>query len=423
MEMNNNSRLIYKINRSCLEGTVKLSGAKNSALRLLAASLLTNGTIELYNHPTEISESYIHVKMLEKLGKSCMVKDGDVTISENNSILNSLEWRGRSIRNTLLILGALVARTGQGAVPLPGGCKIGERKYDLHIMILKSMGAKVWEENGMLMAETNKHRLTGAEIHLPIRSTGATENAILCGCLAEGITRVWNPHIRPEVLDLICMLKSMGAKITVHGLEHIEIQGSEGLYGTKYTVIPDNMEALTWAIGSVITGGDVEIINFPYDHLEVPLVFLRESGAKFYKGEQSLIVRGGKCYPFDISTGSYPGINSDMQPLFAIFGFCAQGTSHIIDLRFPGRYEYAKEIGKMGGNYKIEGEVLHIIGGNKLKGTEVTATDLRAGAALSLAALTAEGETVIHEAWQINRGYNQFFDKMISLGASIKYCQ
>jgi UDP-N-acetylglucosamine 1-carboxyvinyltransferase len=422
MNIKENNQLKYKINRSRLVGTVHLSGAKNSALKLLTASLLTDGTLELFNHPSQISDACIHVEMLEKLGKKCLVKNDYIKISESEHILSHLAWDGRSIRNTLLILGALVARTGHGAVPLPGGCKIGERKHDLHIMVLQSLGAEVWEEKGMLMAQRKKARLKGADIYLPIRSTGATENAILCGCLAEGTTTVWNPHIRPEVLDLIDMLRSMGAKIAVFGLERICIEGVERLSGAKHSVIPDNMEALTWVIGSVVTGGDVEIMDFPYNHLEVPLVFLRESGAQFYKREQSLIVRGGSCYPFDISTGSYPGINSDMQPLFAVYGFCAQGVSNIIDLRFPGRYDYVREIGKMGGKYKIEGEFLHIYGNKTLQASDVIATDLRAGAALALAGLVANGETVIQDAWQIERGYNRFFDKIVSLGADIA-CQ
>ena len=162
--------------------------------------------------------------------------------------------------------------------------------------------------------------------------------------------------------------------------------------------------------------GDLEIIGFPFEHLEVPLIHLRESGAKFYRGSGSLIVRGGRCYPIDISTGPYPGINSDMQPLFAIYGLCAQGESRIIDLRFPGRYQYMEEIKKMGGQFKVEGNMLSIHGGHKLKGARVKAIDLRAGIALVLAGLVAEGETIIEDAWQIDRGYDQLSEKMSKLG-------
>ncbi len=410
----------YIVSPSRLEGKVQLSGAKNSALRLLAASLLTSEAVVLENYPSELEDAKIHVGMLEALGKRTEIHDDQITITEDQGVESELDWQGRSIRNTLLILGALTARSGRGAVPLPGGCKIGERNYDLHVMLLEKLGADVWCEGDMLCAES-KGRLKGADIHLPLRSTGATENSILCGCLAQGITRVWNPHIRPEIMDLIALLRKMGAKIRVFGQEHIEIVGQEGLQGAKHYVIPDNMEALTWLVGSMVTGGDVEILDFPYQHLEVPLIFLRESGAKFYRGDNGIIVRGGSCYPVDISTGPYPGINSDMQPLFAVLGVCSKGESHIVDLRFPGRYVYAEELKKLGANINVRDNMLVINGGAKLKGAEVNATDLRAGICLVLTGLVAEGETSILNSWQIDRGYNNFMEKMQSLGGVIGY--
>src|SRR5690606_13249095 len=183
-----------------------------------------------------------------------------------------------------------------------GGCKLGDRKYDIHVMVLETLGAKVWEEDGYLLTKV-EGKLKGGDIYLPMRSTGATENAILCATLAQGTTTIWNPHIRPEIIDLITMLNKMGTKIKVYGQKCIVIEGVEKLHGTEHIVIPDNMEALTWTIGSVITGGDVEIINFPFEHLQVPLAFLKESGTKFYSGENSLIVKGGIPYPIEISTG------------------------------------------------------------------------------------------------------------------------
>jgi UDP-N-acetylglucosamine 1-carboxyvinyltransferase len=400
---------------------VKISGAKNSVLRLLAASLLTSEKIVLYNYPSSLLDVDIHIGMLRKLGKKCVVIDSETVIIEEETHPSSvLEWNERSIRNTLLILGALTARTGAGAVPLPGGCKLGERAFDLHELVLRSFGASVWQGHDMLYAEAPNGGLTGSDIHLPLRSTGATENAIIIGSLAHGITRVWNPHIRPEILDLITFLKNMGANIKVYGQEHIEITGVETLAGTKHTVIPDNMEAITWMIGSVMTGGDVEIHNFPYNDLEVALIHLRESGAKFYKNRESLIVRNGTCYPLEISTGPHPGINSDIQPILGAYATQAIGESRIIDLRFPGRYGYAEEMAKMGMRYAIDGNMLRIQGvGGELRGTEVKALDLRAGAALALCALTAEGETIIDDAWQIDRGYNEFRQKLLMLGVKI----
>lgn len=406
-----------RIAKSRLYGEVKLSGAKNSSLKLLAASVLTSEPVELRNYPGGLADVKIHAGMLEVLGKTTEVTGDSIRITEGDEGLrDDLVWSARSIRNTLLILGALTARLGRARVPLPGGCKLGERKYDLHVDLLENMGARVWEEGETLCAES-KGRLRGAEIFLPLRSTGATENAILCGSLAEGETTVWNPHIRPEVMDLIGLLRKMGARITVYGQKCIRIQGVESLGSAAHTVIPDNMEALTWAIGAVITGGEVEIHNFPRSHLEIPLVYLRESGMRFYTGENSLIVRGGEPYPIEISTGPYPGINSDMQPLFAVYGAMSRGESKIIDLRFPGRYAYAAELAKMGMNYSVEGDLLAIHGGEPLRGADVRAIDLRAGIALLLAGLTAEGETRIADAWQITRGYENVLDKLKALEA------
>jgi len=409
---------ILKINKATLIGQVKVSGAKNSALRLLAASLLSAGKIEISNFPTNLLDIKLHLEMLEALGKSISSQNDSVSITEERKLNENLIWDGRSIRNTLLILGALTTRFGKGSVPLPGGCKLGDRKYDLHIMLLEKLGAKVWEENGYLFTEA-PGGLIGSDIHLPIRSTGATENGIICGTLAKGKTTIWNPHVRPEILDLVKMLNKMGARIRVYGNKCIEITGVESLQGVRHKVIPDNMEAITWAIASAITGGDIEILNFPFEHLEVPMVFLRESGMKFFKGEKSVVVKGSTPFPIEISTGPYPGINSDMQPLFAVYGACSEGISKIIDLRFPGRYGYAEELGKMGLNYQTEGDLLIIKGGTPFVGSKVKALDLRAGMALLLAGLTAEGETTIEEAWQIERGYENLIPKLQNLGVSI----
>jgi len=409
---------IYRVRRSRLEGSVSVSGAKNSVLRLLAASLLTSETIQISNYPATLLDAQVHLGMLEALGKRCVVREDTVTIDEIRPPTPELVWSGRSIRNTLLILGALTARVGAGSVPLPGGCKLGDRKYDLHVMLLEALGAKVSETETTLEASA-PDGLRGADIHLPIRSTGATENAIICGTLARGRTTVWNPHIRPEIMDLIAMLRSMGAQISVYGQQRIEIVGKEGLLGTRHRVISDNMEALTWLVAASITGGDIEIHGFPISDLEIPLIHLKESGAKFYVGQDSLIVRGANCYPVDIATGAYPGINSDMQPLFAVFGATSQGESKIIDLRFPGRYLFAEEMGRMGLDFCVEDNLLRIKGGTPLQGTDVTAADLRAGIALTLAGLVANGETVVHDAWQIERGYDRFVAKMRSVGGEV----
>ncbi|QYJ69489.1 UDP-N-acetylglucosamine 1-carboxyvinyltransferase [Flavobacterium litorale] len=408
--------MALSISRTKLNGLVKVSGAKNSSLRLLAASLLTEDTLYLTNFPNGLLDVQVHLKMLEALGKVVVSANDTVSIAKGQeNIKTQLIWDERSIRNTLLILGALTARYGEGKVPLPGGCKLGERKYDLHVMLLEKLGAEVWEEGDYLCAKAKGGRLIGNEIHLPMRSTGATENTIIASSLAKGKTVLYNPHIRPEIMDLIEMLNKMGAKITVFGQRSIEIEGVDYLSGTKHAVIPDNMEALTWAIGSVITNGEVEIENFPYEHLEVPLVYLRESGMKFYRGETSLIVKGGTAYPVEISTGPYPGINSDMQPLFAVYGAMSKGETKIVDLRFPGRYAYAEELAKLGVDSKVVGDMLVINGGNPLHGGTVRALDLRAGIALLLAGMTTDEEVIIEDDWQIYRGYENLEEKLKNL--------
>jgi UDP-N-acetylglucosamine 1-carboxyvinyltransferase len=413
--------LSYRLERSRLVGSVRVSGAKNSVLRLMAASLLTPGRIALHNYPSDLGDAQVHLGMLEALGKTCVQKGETLCISEDRPLATQLDWPGRSIRNTLLILGALSARLGAGAVPLPGGCDIGasgERRYDLHVLVLEALGARVWNEGRMLLAEA-PNGLSGADIHLPIRSTGATENAILCGTLARGVTRIWNPHIRPEIIDLVGFLRMLGAKIEVFGQEHIEITGVEGLGGGEHRIMPDNVEALTWLVGAMVTGGEVEILDFPHAHLEVPLIFLRESGARMFRGDDALVVRGGRCYPVDLATGPYPGINSDMQPLFAVYGAAASGESRLIDLRFPGRYAYADELAQLGVQHRTEGNVLRIVGGAPLTGADVRAIDLRAGIALCLAGLMADGVTTVRDAWQVERGYSNFAPKLTALGGRI----
>ena len=406
------------ITRSRLTGRVRVGGAKNSALKLLTASLLTDAPVTIRNFPAGLTDIQVHLGMLAALDRRAIVEGDAVRIEALSGPRPDLAWDGPSIRNTLLIFGALLARNGRASVPLPGGCTIGERKYDLHQLVLEQLGARVWEEDGRIRGEAPAG-LRGAEVFLPLRSTGATENAVIAGSLARGTTVLWNPHIRPEILDLIAFLRSMGARIEVRGQESIVVQGVEALGGVDHRTMPDNMEAITYLIAAAATGGDVEILDFPSQHLEVPLIHLRESGAKFYAHPDGLIVRGGCCYPVEIATGPYPGINSDMQPLFAVFGLMARGESRIADLRFPDRFGYAAELSKMGGDLRFEKGMLHIRGGRPLKGAEVTALDLRCGAALVLAGLVADGETVIRNAGQIDRGYEDLQDKLSALGARV----
>jgi UDP-N-acetylglucosamine 1-carboxyvinyltransferase len=410
---------LFTIQRSRLAGRVRVSGAKNSALNALVASLLTPHSLHLRNYPDTLLDAKVLVEMLEVLGKRCEVSRGQIDIYENHQPSSCLDYSGRSIRNTLAILGALTARNGAGSVPLPGGCRLGERKYDLHVKVLECLGLRIWSEKDRLCGETSS-RLRGAEIHLPLRSTGATQNAILAGVLALGTTRLYNPHLRPETLDLIALLRKMGARITVHGNESVAIQGVEVLRGASHELIPDSVEALTWLVASIITGGEVEIVDFPHEHLELPLAELRQSGAQFHRCDDRFVVRGGAPVPVSISTGPYPEIGSDMQPLFAVFGAQAEGQTRITDLRFPNRYGYAYELAKMGLQFELDGNALLIHGGRPLTGQEVTALDIRAGISLALAGFVSEGSTQIVDAWQIERGYDRFVEKAQGLSGKIE---
>jgi len=409
------------VNKSILNGEITVSGAKNNALKLVVASILTNKDVVIQNAPVSILDLQVQLSMLSKIGKTIIINDTNVSIKEKDIIQTELLWDERSIRTTLLLLGCLLTRKNKGKIPLPGGCKLGERKYDIHVDIMKKLGATVWEEGEYLCAESNG-RLVGCELHLPIRSTGATENGILMGCLAQGKTKIWNPHIRPEIIDMVDFLNKMGAKIIVNGQESIEIEGVDELGGVMHSCIPDNMEALTFAIAAAITGGNVEIHNFPFHHLEIPMIHLRESGMKYYKSEDnnSLIVKKGEIYPVEIATGPYPAINSDMQPLFAAFGLFANGVSKIIDLRFTGRYGYANEFNKLGACTRINGDFLIIDGGTKLRGGTTTALDLRAGAALVLLGLKNKETTTINSFEQVLRGYDSFIEKLQSVGVKIE---
>ncbi|MFD0848393.1 UDP-N-acetylglucosamine 1-carboxyvinyltransferase [Sphingosinicella xenopeptidilytica] len=410
---------ILRVRKSSLQGEIRLQGAKNSALHLLTASLLTAERVVLTNYPKDLYDAQVHVGMLEALGKTCRSDDNTIEIYETAAPTTRLVWPGRSIRNTLLILGSLFARVGYGAVPHPGGCDLGDRKYDIHVQVIEAFGGRVFELGGDLCAERSGP-LNACTLELPIRSTGATENALLIASLAEGTSNIYNPHIRPEILNLIEMLELMGASITIHGQERIEVTGNpDGHSGARVNVIPDNMEALTWVAAAAMTGGQVLIHDFPYDHLEVPLIYMRESGVRVFREQRDAFVTASKCYPVEISTGPYPGINSDMQPIFAAFASQANGLSKIVDLRFPGRYQYAAEMQKLGVEAGIEGDFLHVRGSRPLRGCNVTATDLRAGISLVLLGLVADGETRIHESWQIFRGYENFLAKIRSLQGNV----
>lgn len=403
-----------------LNGDVYITGAKNAALRHLAASILTDGSITLDNYPVNMLDVKLHEDMIKYLGKTIKHNRGSAII-EGKIQISELIWDKRSIRNTLLILGALLTKAGCGKVPLPGGCDLGDRKYDIHVELMRNMGAQVWQEGKYLCANVES-RLHGCEYTFPIRSTGATENAVIMGSLAEGITKIWNPHIRPEILDLIALLRKLGAKIKVNGQESIEIEGVDSLEGgISHFIVGDSLQAFTYLVAGAMAGKELLIHNFPFDDLEVPLIYMKFSGMSYFRNENNLIVRKCRTYPIEISTGSYPGVNSDLQPFFAVWGALSNGISAITDLRYVGRYGYADEFAKMGVCSEIDNTRLLIHGGRMIKGgTTVRALDLRAGAACVLLALIADAPTQIEDFWMVERGYDDIIAVLRSVGVKIE---
>jgi len=404
-----------------LEGTVTLSGAKNSALKVLCSSILTYEKVRLFNMPTKMGDVKIQIDMLRGLGAKVIVENDGVFI--DNSLINRWDVsvdEGRSIRTSLLMLGSLLGRFGKARVPLPGGCNIGERKFDLHIYALERLGAKVREtSDGYLEAECDG--LWGAEIEFPARTIGGTENAILAACLAKGITIIKNAATRPEVFDLANFLNAMGAKINILGASCIEIEGVSELHGTTYSIISDPIEAFTFVIATVVTKGEVEIRPCPIDGLEVPIIYLRVSGVNFHPNKDTLKVnRIGKITCLDIATSPYPGIFSDFQPFFTVFASQAEGVSRITDNIQPRRFQYVTELKKLGADISTAGNTAVVKGTTCLRGAHIVANDLRAGAALVVAGLCAEGETIIDNAYQIDRGYEEIEKKFGEIGARIE---
>jgi len=403
-----------------LEGVVTLSGAKNSALKVICASVLTSEKVRLLNIPTQMEDVQVNIEMIKSVGSEVNIEENMVLI-DNSKICDydvSVD-NDENVRTSLLMLGSLLGKYGKARVPLPGGCKIGERKFDLHISALERLGAKLCVScDGYIEAESNG--LRGAEIEFPLLTMGGTENTIIAACLAKGVTTIRNAYITPEVLDLIRFLKCMGARIEAQGSRFVKIEGVKELHGANYTIVPDRLEALTFIVAAAVTKGLVEIEQFPGDFLGVPLIYLKEAGVIFYTGKDRVIVDGrGIFSPLEIVAGSYPGIISDMQPFLTVFATQSTGTSTIIDVRYPNRFAYLRHLKKMGADIHREGNVAVIKGPSHLRGANISAEDLRAGAALVVAGLRAEGQTEIENIYQIDRGYERIEQKLRGLGADI----
>lgn len=402
-----------------LYGEVEVSSAKNSVLKLMAASLLSSKPATILN-PPKIFDVIVMAELLQRLGAKVDWRGERLTI---NPSINSVEADYdlvSKMRASILVLGPLLARYGKAKVAMPGGCNIGHRKIDIHLNGLQTLGAEVRIESGFVVAEA-KRGLKGAKINLPIPSVGATENILMAAVLAKGITEIENAAREPEVVDLADFLIKMGAKIKGAGTSRIIVEGVEELKGIEYKPIPDRIEAGTFIIAGLITGGKIKVKNVIPEHLSYFIQKLNEAGAKIkVKKDEIAVYPSGRLRGVDVATFPYPGFPTDLQPQIMALLAVAKGTSVVTENIFDNRFLHADELIRMGAKIEVNGKHAIVIGVDKLFGVPVRAMDLRGGAALVLAGLSAEGYTEVYDAYHIFRGYENFVTKLVNLGAQIE---
>ena len=401
-------------------GEVEICGAKNAALGILAASLMTDEPVLIENLP-DVSDTNVLIQAIESIGAHVEYKDRH-TVRINAGTINSLIVESsyiKKIRASYYMLGALLGKYRSAAVALPGGCNIGSRPIDQHIKGFKALGAGVKISHGLISAEAEK--LHGSHIYLDVVTVGATINIMLAACLAEGKTIIENAAKEPHVVDVANFLNSMGANIKGAGTDIIRISGVEKLHGTTYSIIPDQIEAGTFMFAAAITKGDIMIRNVIPKHLESISAKLIEMGCEIEEFDDQLrVVAAKRLKKTHVKTLPYPGFPTDMQPQIVAALASAEGTSVVTESIFENRFRYVDELTKMGALIKVEGNSAIIEGVNRLTGAVIQAPDLRAGAALVLAALSAEGESVVDDIVYIERGYEDFHIKLRNLGASIE---
>lgn len=404
-----------------LEGQVRISGAKNSALPCMAAALLTTETVTLHNLPY-VRDIITMRRLLEDMGCTVLVPElRTMRISARG--VDSFEAPYdlvKTMRASVLVLGPLVARFGQAKVSLPGGCAIGQRPIDLHLSALEKMGARVRLEGGYIIARAE--RLRGCEIYFDKVSVTATENIMMAAALSEGTTTLINAAREPEVVDLAELLIKMGASIESAGDSVIRISGTDQLGGADHTIIPDRIEAGTFIVAAAITGGSLAITDCAPGHLTAVIDKLREVGVQIeVDGASSLIVRAPEVLiPSDVITMPYPGFPTDMQAQYMALMTRAAGTSVITETIFENRFMHAAELLRMGARIRLSGRQAIVEGGGQLMGARVIASDLRASASLVLAGLAASGQTIVDRVYHIDRGYEKIEEKLRSLGADIE---
>lgn len=411
---------VYKIiggNR--LKGTVKVSGAKNSAVALIPASILANSPVTIGGIP-EISDAFTLKALLEEIGGEVIFENGQMTIDPTNMTPIPLpNGNVKKLRASYYLMGAMLGRFKKAVIGLPGGCFLGPRPIDQHIKGFEALGAKVTNEHGAIYLRAEE--LIGTKIYLDVASVGATINIMLAAVRAKGRTIIENAAKEPEIIDVATLLTNMGANIKGAGTSVIRIEGVDELHGTKHVIIPDRIEAATYMIMAAALGDGVTIDNIIPLHLEAVTAKLREMGVRVEEGEESIFIpKSDELQAVDVKTLVYPGFPTDVQQPLSVLMTQAIGASKITETIYTSRFKHIDELRRMNANVRVEGNTAIIQGPTKLHGSKVTATDLRAGAALVLAALLAEGETEIRDIYHIERGYSNFIEKLRSLGANIR---
>ena len=402
-----------------LSGSVRISGAKNATLPILAATLLAEGPVTIGNVP-HLKDITTTVELLGRMGVSVTV-DEKMRIEVDSSTINDFSAPYelvKTMRASILVLGPLVARFGRADVSLPGGCAIGLRPVNLHVDGLRAMGATIDVENGYIRARAD--RLHGAHIDLPVVTVTGTENLMMAACLADGQTIIDNAAREPEVVDLADFLNTLGADVQGAGSSRLTINGVDRLHGGEYTVLPDRIEAGTYLVAGAMTRGEVTVKDVRPEHLRSVLDKLVDAGAELEIGERDIkLTMSGRPRAVNISTAPYPDFPTDMQAQFVALNAVALGDSRITETVFENRFMHVQEMQRMGAQIRVDGNTAYCTGIERLTAAPVMATDLRASASLVLAALVADGKTLVSRIYHIDRGYECIEEKLRNLGARI----
>lgn len=408
---------------NALRGRVKIGGAKNAVLPIIAAALLGSRGVSVLDDVPALEDVYTISSVLRSLGVKADYSAAEHRLTIDASRIETLAAPYelvRKMRASFLIMGPLLAREGRAEISLPGGCAIGTRPIDLHLKGFEALGAQIEITQGAIHASA-PNGLKGARIYFDFPSVGATENVMMAASCAEGQTILENPALEPEIVDLANYLNVMGAHIRGAGTNQIKIDGVSGLMAADYTIIPDRIEAGTYMVAAAMTGGDVFIENAISEHLKPVVAKLKEAGAQIEEDIAGIRVRAdGKMKAIDLKTLPYPGFPTDMQAQFMAMLAVAEGTSVVTETVFENRFMHVEELQRMGAAIRVDGRTATVEGGRPLTGAAVRATDLRAGAAMVLAGLVADGETRVGYIHHIDRGYDDLVAKLVALGADIR---